>query len=155
MMIPVLLLAGCAQNKNVVTIKSDGVTGEPIANVQPAGMIPKASAFRMSGDYANHVAVTFGANGELIYYPAPSDITKSSQPVSLGNGWWLNTQGISANSVFTKWTFDEYKELKNVPTAEEIREAVIPGARVTEMRKLNFGINEARSHIDEIKAMLE
>lgn len=105
--------------------------------------MPSATAFRMSGDYASNVAVTFGPDGELAYYPAPTDITAQSAPVAIGEGWWLNRQGLSANSVFTKWTFEEYAALNTVPSRQEIMEAVIPGARVTEMISLPISLSEA------------
>ena len=31
----------------------------------------KATAFKMSGDYSNNVAVRVGKDGRLSYYPAP------------------------------------------------------------------------------------
>lgn len=108
-----------------------------------AFQIPKASAFRMSGDYADKVGVTLNPDGTLAYFPAPTDITSQTPPVALGDGWWLNRQGISANSVFTKWTFDEYSSLEAVPSPEEIIAAVIPGAVVTEIVTLPLDIHEA------------
>lgn len=125
-----------------------------IKSVQPEGMIPKASAFKMSGNYENNVAITIAPDGKLTYFPAPSDITQASKPVSLGNGWWLNNQGISENSVFTTFTFDDYSKLSKVPSPEELKAAVIPGAVVTQMTVLPYSINEARGNISEIKKIL-
>ena len=122
-------------------------------NSKPMNTIPKASAFRMSGDYADNVAITI-RNGSLSYFPDPSDISDNSRPIDLGNGWWLNRQGISANSVFTKYTFDEYAALKKVPSVKERKPSIIPGARVTEMRELPFTINEAPAHLDSIRSFL-
>lgn len=148
---PVALLLGCSSHNNTITI--------PVASVpvQQTGMVavrPQATAFRMSGDYADKVAVTYDSNGRLVYYPAPTDISKASRPIDLGNGWWLNRQGLSANSVFTRWTFDEYKALKKAPTAEEIKEALIPGACVTDMQTLPVPASEATSRLKEIKSLL-
>ncbi len=126
---------------------------EPIeVRQQPlVGMMPKATAFKMNGDYANHVAITIGPNGQLTYFPAPSDISKSSIPTSLGGGWYLNNQGIGANSVFTKYTFEEYSKLPSVPSPQELKDAVIPGSRVEDMIQLPYTINEAKKNIEEIK----
>lgn len=107
--------------------------------------LPKATAFQMSGDYADNVAVTLNADGSLLYFPAPSDITANSAPYPLGDGWFLNRQGLSANSVFTKWTFDEYRALGKAPSPQEIKEAIIPGARVTDMKLLPVSISDAIS----------
>lgn len=102
---------------------------------KPVNMIPKPTAFKMSGDYANNVAITL-SGGNIVYFPAPSDISENSKPTPLGDGWYRNNQGISANSVFTKYTFEEYSKLKHVPTIKELKAAIIPGARVTEMKEL-------------------
>lgn len=130
--------------------ESRTVTPEPTLkpgnemNSRPHLARAKATLFKMSGDYANNVAVTLGPDGNLQYYPAPTDITPASAPVEVGDGWWLNRQGISENSVFTKFTFEEYSALKEVPTPEELKAAIIPGARVTEYRVLAIPAAEAR-----------
>ena len=130
-------------------IQADGYIGGTSA------MIPKATAFRMNGDYADKVAVTVDANGNLTYFPDPTDISDYSRPVDLGNGWWLNRQGVSSNSVFTRYTFEEYRKLPKVPTAAELKAAIIPGSGIEEMRQLPYSINQAMSHIKEIKQLLK
>lgn len=118
------------------TIQQRVVGGETYA-------LPKATAFKMNGDYSNNVAVTLGPDGRLLYFPAPTDIRENSAPYDLGNGWWLNRQGLSSNSVFTKWTFKEYSKLKNAPSPQEIMDAIIPGSGVTEMISLPVSISDA------------
>lgn len=121
----------------------------------PTRTVLKASAFKMSGDYADNVAVTLNADGSLAYFPDPSDISEASKPVALGNGWYLNRQGISPRSVFTRYTFEEYSKLKQVPTTEELKAAIIPGARVAGWQQLPYTPQEAMSRLEEIKGMLE
>lgn len=150
-----VILGGCSSASNMKTIKvENSYTGAPMIAqpVEPTligshsvGMVLKASVFRMNGDYANNVAVTLGPNGELTYFPAPTDIRKSSAPVALGEGWWLNRQGLSAGSVFTRWTFEEYARLKTCPSIEEIKSAIIPGAMVTEFQQLPIPASEANA----------
>ena len=150
-------LASCA-NKNVKTISVSEANPLGTAIVRPQkelNFIPKATAFRMSGDYADHVAVTLGENGKLAYYPEPRDISEASKPISLGDGWWLNRQGLGPNSVFLKYTFEEYSNLKNVPSQEEIMEAIIPGAKVTTFRALPIGMSEADKNIDKVREMVK
>ena len=132
------------------------VTPVPVAVERPlVGMMPKATAFKMSGDYADNVAITIGPDGNISYYPAPSDISKSSAPTNLGNGWWLNNQGIGYGSVFTKFTYDEYSKLPSAPSPKELLDAVIPGARVVEMVQLPFTVGEARNNVAEIKEYIK
>lgn len=114
-----------------------------VMNSQPRNIVLKASAFRMSGNYANNVAVTLDSSGRLTYFPAPSDISAVSAPLEIGNGWWLNRQGIGPGSVFTRYTFSEYAALPAPPSPQEIKEAIIPGAVVTEFRTLPISASDA------------
>lgn len=160
------LLAGCAgphiytpSDKGAVTVSkpvlvSGDVNPQPLES-RPLGMVLKASAFRMNGDYANNVAITLNHDGSVAYYPAPTDISDNSKPLDLGNGWWLNRQGISANSVFTKYTFADYRKLAAAPTPEQLKDAVIPGAHVVEMVRLPYPASEAQSHLNDIKEYLK
>lgn len=124
-----------------------------IVGGKPA-VVLKASAFRMNGDYSDKVAVTVGNDGELIYYPAPTDITENSKPLDLGGGWWLNRQGLSANSVFTRYSFEEYSALKNVPSREKLKEMIIPGSKVTAFEILPVPASKALNELDAIKEYL-
>lgn len=143
-------------NKNIVnysadtapTLKTD-VTGS-----SPDAYIPKASAFKMNGNYSDNVAVTIDASGNLIYYPGPGDISAASRPVELGDGWFLNNQGLGPNSVFTSWTFDEYARLGTAPAPQEIKNHIIEGSEVTEFRLLPVSINDARNNLQFIRTEL-
>ena len=154
------MLAACSPKSNMTTVTTTTTNttttttttvpsvkpeqlGQDVAGSAPNYRVLKASAFQMSGDYADKVAVTLGADGRLVYFPAPSDLTAGSQPTEIGGGWWLNRQGISEGSVFTRWTFDEYRALKTVPTQQEILDAIIPGARVTAFRNIPVPASEA------------
>lgn len=129
------------------------ITAMPV-NGGGESFMPKATVFKMSGPYADHVAVTLDNNGELAYYPAPSDITANSAPVYLGDGWWLNRQGLGASSVFTTWTMAEYAKLPSTPSPAEIKGHIIPDARVTEFRKTSVAITDAMQNIARIKSEL-
>lgn len=138
------------------SIKVEEPVAQTITIRQPmVGMMPKATAFRMTGDYADNVAITIGADGQLTYFPAPSDISKASAPTSLGGGWYLNNQGLSANSVFTKYTYEEYSKLPTVPSQDELKAAVIPGARVEDMIQLPYSISDAKNNINGIKEYIK
>lgn len=128
--------------------------GARLNGSKPVQAIPHATAFKMNGDYARNVAITLKPDGSLAYYPAPSDITTQSSPINLGNGWWLNRQGISANSVFTTYTFEDYALLKKAPSRKELLKAVIPGSAVTEIEELPFTLEEATEQLDSIRRYL-
>lgn len=116
--------------------------------------IPKAVAYRMTGDYANNVPITLTATGRIANYPAPSDITPSQKPVDLGNGWWLDRRGISDASVFTRYTYEEYSRLPQAPSPAELRKAIIPGARVVNATRLPMTLQDALSNPAAAKAAL-
>lgn len=153
-------MASCSNRSSVYTVhntdKESGVSSqikpaERLTGGAPVSMVPNATVFRMSGDFEDNVAVSLGADGELTYFPAPSDITAYSRPINLGEGWWLNCQGLGPNSVFTKYTFAEYSELTETPSPEQIKKMIIPGARVTQFMELPMKINQAEKNIDEVK----
>lgn len=121
--------------RSVVSVQSQGEDSGRLSS-QPVGMLPKPTAFRMSGDYSDNVAITLDSQGNLVYFPDPRDISADSKPTPLGDGWWLNRQGLSGNSVFTRYTFEEYSKLEHVPSIKELKAAIIPGAKVTQIRVL-------------------
>lgn len=159
---PVLLFCCACSHKTVASseTKTDSVVTsltmnrKPVSGVKPVSAVLNASVFKMSGDYSDNVAVGVDPDGRLTYFPAPTDISVSSRPVSLGNGWWLNRQGLGKGYRFTKYTFEEYAKLPSVPSMQELVDAIIPGASVTEFKMLDIPASEALDRIDEIKSQL-
>lgn len=137
-----LSLAACGSKRDAA-FSGAGLVKDKIVGPNVVHALPKATVFKMSGPYADNVAITLNPDGTLLYYPDPSDISASSAPVALEDGWYLNRQGIGANSVFTSFTFEQYAALEKVPSREELLEAVIPDAKVTEFMELPIGSSEA------------
>lgn len=142
-----LFLGACGAKK-----EAQAVSAEDIPYIQPktkmvggdeARAVLQATVFKMSGDYADNVAITLDSEGNLVYYPDPRDISAASKPVALADGWYLNRQGVGINSVFIKYTFDEYMALPAPPSHEELLKAIIPGAKVTEIKTLPLPASEA------------
>ena len=154
----ICVMMSCTHKNHVYVASTSSATSEtahPRVSVRPTGsspvgLIPPATAFRMSGDYANNVAVTI-SDGQLLYFPAPTDITADSEPVYLGDGWWLNNQGLGPHSVFTKYTFAEYAALPEAPDPNQLKMAVIPGAKVTDFIELPMNIDSASQNIEALK----
>ena len=150
-----LTAAACShkttQNEPVPAPREDS---RPVA-IDGAAYIPRATVFKMSGPYADKVAVTLTPDGRLSYFPAPSDITPESAPVYVGNGWWLNRQGIGAGSVFTSWTFDEYARLPKTPSPEEIRSHILPDAEVTAFKRTTVLQTNAMKELAKIRQEVE
>lgn len=82
---------------------------------------PSQLVYKMSGDYASLVPVTLDSKGNLQSYPDPVDITETQKPVALGNGWYLDRRGISENTAFLDYTYEEYHALPKVPSQETLK----------------------------------
>ena len=151
----VMALAACGPSRSASvptdTVTPDDVTSAtmPVAPVDrpddaplrggalPDAALPQAVAYRMSGPYADNIAVTLSPDGKtLLFYPAPSDLSADSSPLPIADGWYLSRCGITANSVFTRYTYASYRALPSAPTPAELLAAVIPGARVTALQPL-------------------
>ncbi|MCH5226601.1 MAG: hypothetical protein J1F16_02090 [Muribaculaceae bacterium] len=151
----VVLLAACSHKATVSDQKaSEEFVPSRVAGIGSQAVYPNATAFRMSGNYQDNVAVSINPEGELIYFPAPTDITADSRPIALGEGWWLNCQGLGPNSVFTTYTFEEYASLPQVPSPEQIKNAIIPGAKVTGFVELPIKLGAAIENIELAKKSL-
>lgn len=142
-----LLLGACGAKKESASASDVDV---PVLQAKPmikggeeAQAMLNASVVRLSGDFAGNVAVTLNQDGTLAYYPDPSDLTAQSSLLPLGDGWYLNRQGIGPNSVFTSYTFDDYRALKTPPTHQQLLASIIPGAVVTEFMELPISASEA------------
>lgn len=122
------------------------------------GMVPAALRhaviFKMSGDYADNVPVALSPNGQLLSYPAPSDLSEGSLPVRLCDGWWLDRTGVSTATVFTRWSYSEYMALPQAPTPAELLESVIPGARVTEVETIDMPVRAAAADTAAVNAII-
>lgn len=157
-----VIAAGCSHKNHPVTENGDGspdivpitVKSSRIPDSNPVKAVLKASAFRMSGDYQDNVAIGVNPDGQISYFPDPTDISDDSAPISLGNGWWLNRQGVRKGYRFTEYTFKEYMSLPAVPGIGQLQKSIIPGAEVTDVRTFDIPASEAVSRIDEIRSQL-
>jgi hypothetical protein len=93
----------------------------------------KASApliiYKTKADYSNKVPIIMNDKKDMIVsYPSPKDIYlngKLALPVKLKHGYYLDNRGISTNSVFTSYTYEEYSKLATAPKLEELMDRII------------------------------
>ncbi len=105
--------------------------------------LPQAQIYRTSTDVDALVPVTVNpVDGTITSYPAPSDITGASMPVVLHDGWLLDRRGISPDSRFLSYTYSRYHDLTETPTIAELKAAIVPDARVTEIVSLPYKVGE-------------
>lgn len=138
---------GCGSKKETVKetpeIKFE-LGAQPVQS-QPIQALPKAIVYKMMGDAtAENVPVQVSASGEIISFPAPSDV-RGQEPLPMADGYLLDRRGIGPNSRFTKWTYAEYGALKQTPSISEIKAALIPGARPTNIHVLDMTPSQALS----------
>jgi len=90
--------------------------------------------YRTKADYDQLVPVTLNATRKgLSNYPAPSDVSAQSVPVQLGNGYLYDRRGIGVNVAFTRYTYAEYAQLKQVPSQETLFESIVEKYPLTAM----------------------
>ena len=133
------------------SVTACGHRGETAARTHAVAM---ARIYKTDGDYADRVPVTLDSrHRRLVSYPAPSDLAGAA-PVRLSDGFLLDRRGVSGNTAFTRWTYREYAAMESAPSPAEIMEAIIPGARVTEIYQMPFpaGTPDAAARCDSLIA---
>ncbi len=107
-------------------------------------MLPRALVYKTSVPCADNVAISLNPAGNAVQsYPAPGDVTAASAPVELPGGWYLDRRGLGPNTAFISLTYEEYSRLKQAPSPEQLMKMIIPGAEVTEMRRLDMSPSQA------------
>ena len=80
--------------------------------------------YKTTGNYDNLVPVTMDeTKTRITSYPAPGDLYYRgvlAMPQSLMEGYLLDRRGISANTVFTDYTYQEYAAMDKTPSIEEL-----------------------------------
>ena len=106
---------------------------------------PQAIVYKTKGDYAQLVPVTLSEDkSRIISYPAPQDVFtngKLALPTHLAHGYLLDNRGISPNSAFIKMTYEEYSQMAQSPSPEELYKMIIDKSPFTEMYDLGARSN--------------
>ncbi len=98
---------------------------------------PSAIVYKTKNNYNDLVAVILSDDkSEIISYPAPSDVKKegyNSNPTILKNGYLLDNRGINPNVAFISLTYQQYSELKEVPSLKKLFEMIVDKDPLLEM----------------------
>ena len=140
------------QNNTIEIVKAPA---QPILGGKKA--MPFAYIYKTNGDFNDNVIINFDpVSNRIIYYPDPKDVSEDVAPIELDDGWLLERQGgISENTAFLKWTYSEYHNLPIVPLLEEIKEAIIPNAKVTKIVRLNMTASAAQNDTVKVNQMIK
>lgn len=142
-----MTLTGCRAQQTVQVAQADVK--------EAVSALPKARIYLMSGDYRNNVPLNLNASGEVVSFPAPTDIRVDNLPIQLADGYLLDTRGINENSVFMRYTYADYSALRSAPTVAELKKAIIPGARVTKVITLPMTLQQARADIPAVNSWIK
>lgn len=140
-----MLLSGCKAHKSTPVAPTAPTLIEAPERPLIGGSVsalPQAVAYRTNGDYRLNVPLQMDAEGNIVSYPAPADVC-NHEPLEMSDGWLLDRRGVNLRSVFTRYTYAEYCALPQAPSPDSLRAAIIPGARVIELRRLSLPLTEA------------
>ncbi len=123
--------------ENPVSIDQPIAGPDGLLNSSPVNAMPMALIYKMNGDFSQNVPITV-SKGELISYPAPTDLFEGSEPLPLADGFWLDRRGIGPNTRFTSYTYVQYRALQEPPSTAELLKNIIPGAAIIQLVSLPF-----------------
>lgn len=90
---------------------------------------PQILVYKTKKDYSNFVPVLLSEDKtEIISYPHPNDLIVGNGfpfPTTLNNHYLLDNRGINKNVAFLKFTYQEYSELKTLPTLKELFDNIL------------------------------
>jgi hypothetical protein len=119
----IIILPACKTTKQTETSENHPITSNP--NLAS----PHAIIYKTVKDYSANVPVTLSDDKtKIISYPDKGDVFNKGNlayPTKLENGYLLDNRGISANSAFTKYTYEEYSKLKTTPDLQTLFNSII------------------------------
>lgn len=104
----------------------DNKLGDSSMTSVTSRFVPNAVIYKTKMDYSQLVPVNLDATkSRIVSYPHPTDVSRNSTPLKLINGWLLDRRGITQNSAFTSFTYDEYSKFTNAPKIRILQEKII------------------------------
>lgn len=154
LIILVIGLMGCCTSKKAPQSQLAGQT-DSVAQYIPG---PPALVYKTRGDYYHLVPVLLSDNKkQIISFPHPKDLIRGhgyTLPDSLSNGYLLDNRGIGANVAFLRLTYEEYANLQEVPTADQLYEKILDRDPLTEL--CNCGLRTSFSDpVRQINELIE
>ncbi|GAB6011099.1 hypothetical protein [Viscerimonas tarda] len=162
-----ILLLSCSGGKLTPekTEQPEGITvplrkdKTPVANSgRSFAAGPQAIVYKTVKDYTNNVPVIMdGSKTTIVSYPAPSDIYyngKLAKPSPLKNGYLLDNRGINENTVFLKYTYEEYSQLKEAPSMQEMLSKITDKYPLAEL--IDCGLrSQYKDEINELNRLID
>lgn len=103
---------------------------------QPMVSSPPAVVYKTRENYYDKVPVTLSADGKtIIAYPARQDLMRGGEfayPTRLNDDYLLDNRGISPNTAFLRFSYPDYYNMDNIPTAERLMNYLLDEKPFTE-----------------------
>lgn len=106
--------------------------------IKPIGVpSPPAIVYKTKGDYAKQVPVILSPDNKMVVaFPAQSDLRINGEftfPDVLEQGYLLDNRGINPNTAFLKFTYEDYYNMDNIPTADRLMNYILDDDPFLEM----------------------
>lgn len=114
--------------------------------------------YKTKADFYKNVPVTLSEDkSRIVSYAGLTDIYYKgsfSLPTALSKGYLLDNRGINENSAFLKYSYEEYSQLKEVPSITELFNQIVEKDPFLEIYNLG---NRSRfeNEVTEINAIIE
>lgn len=114
------LILSCSSAKKAESKKTD-----PMEKITG----PTVIIYQTKKDYSKLVPIILSEDKKSIEsYPGIKDVYMGNSlayPTRLHNNYWLDNRGINLNVAFISLTYEEYSELKETPTPEELINMIV------------------------------
>lgn len=147
-------ISACGPSRKSVAPVETGMPVEDRIISGPVRAIPQARIYRMSGACAELVPINLDAKGDILSYPAPSDLNDSQKPLPLADSWYLDRRGVGPSTVLTTYTYAQYGALSAPPSPAELRSHISPDCRVTQVVALPMSQTEAASDTAAVNRLI-
>ncbi len=130
-------LASCKSSKN----GEQAVLPKNENKKEVVRVIAPVIIYKTNADFYNNVPVILNdERTDIISYPDIVDVFyngKLAYPTRLENGYLLDNRGVSKNTAFLKYTYEEYSKLPATPTKEDLLKMIISKNPLTELYNCN------------------
>lgn len=113
--------------------------------------------YKTTKDYSKNLPLVMNdAKDKIVSYPDVSDVSKRGEittAIQLREKFLLDEFGLSKNSVYTSYTYEEYAKLKETPRIEELMNSIIDKEPFTAM--YNCGIRNNFKTTKELNGFIK
>lgn len=132
-MISLVLFFSCSSLETSTQKSPATGTDNPVVGMAS----PPAIIYKTKTDYFDKVPVILSDDKtRIVSFPDPRDLRingEFSYPSKLASGYLLDNRGIGPNAAFLRFSYEEYCNMDNIPTAERLYSYIIEKNPFTEM----------------------